>query len=176
MRGWGDKEYYYQHASEIVDYENNISSSSNAVSNCDLKGKLVPADEGEGMVTINKPQRKMKVENPLLDQLKKDIALAKKTEGRGLSLLPQLVVFKRGLNQEGREVCETAEENFLKEAKALADLYEKAEGALKDDSANIEEVKGNLAGGIITFKEKIDGLKSLKADLQKTYAQKRRSR
>ena len=117
----------------------------------------------------------MKVENPLLDQLKKDIALAKKTEGRGLALLPHLVVLKRGLNQEGMAVCETAEENFLKEAKVLADLYDKSEASLKDDSANFEEIKEKLAGGILTFQKKTDGLKDLKAELPKKYGQKRRS-
>ena len=43
---FGDKEYYYKHASQVVDYENNISSGSKAVTSADIKGKVGLHDQG----------------------------------------------------------------------------------------------------------------------------------
>ena len=171
---FGDREYFYAHSSEVVSYEGSISSGSKAVSTCDLKGKLVaPEDQPEGqMVSLNKKTH-IKIENPLLDALKKAIKKAKQIEQKGLLVLPTLIMLKRKLMKEGQDVCEEAERHFLAEAKHLADTYEQAEQHTTDENDTAyEDIKGKLELAITSFQEKLIGLQNLREELRTVYGLK----
>ena len=170
---FGDKLYYYQHFEDVVAYENEISSGSKVNSQSDIKGKLVdPQLQNVGCVlAIQDSKKSIKIENPMLDALKKEIQRAKKMEGTGLALLPSLVLLRRQLNDEGQTLCDKAEKHFLVEAQMLAEIYEKAEKQLKDESfVEHEDLKCKVACGISTFADKIGGLKSLKLQLKSNYS------
>ena len=169
---FGDTEYYYQRQDDVFDYENNISTGSQVHSNSDIKGKLVdPQFQASGLVlTYMDKQKGVKIENPLLDALKKEIQKAKKLEGTGLALLPSLVLLKRQLNDQGQQMCDQAEKNFLLEAGLLADIYDKAEKMLKDErDMDHEEMKCKVTYGMSTFSDKTGHLKYLKNELKQAF-------
>ena len=172
---FGDLEYFYHHMDEIFDYENNISSASKVRSNCDIKGKLVdPQLQGSGIVLNSMEKVKgIKMENPVLDALKKEIQKAKKLEGTGLALLPSLVILKRQLTDQGQKLCDQAEKNFLLEAEILAEIYDKAEKMLKDEQEmDHQAMKCQITYGMSTFNDKISGLKNLRSELKDMFSVK----
>ena len=166
---FGDKEYYYLHKDEVLDYSNSVCSGSKVISTSDIKGRVVdPQLQGSGLALSIQEKKSIKIENPMLDALKKEIQKAKKVENTGLSLLPSLVVLKRQLNDEGQALCDKAEKNFLKEVEILGDLYESAERDIKlEREVDHEEVKCKITYGCSTFKDKILSLKNLKIELKK---------
>ena len=106
----------------------------------------------------------------MMDALKKEIQKAKKVEGTGLALLPSLVLLKRHLNEEGQALCDKAEKKFLEEAHLLSEVYEDAEKQMKDDVADLEDMKCKVTYGMSIFQDKILGLKNLKTELKNQYS------
>lgn len=169
---FGDKEYYYEHRNEVVDYENNISSGSKVVTQSDIKGKLVdPQLQGTQCLQKIQDKKGIKIENPVLDSFKKEIIKAKKMEVAGLGMLPSLVLLKRQLSEEGQGLCDRAEKNFLAEALTLSQMYEKAERMLKDEKdVDYQDMKCQVASAMSTFRDKMAGLKMLKIELKNMYS------
>jgi hypothetical protein len=164
------------HKDDIWDYNNTVVSGSEARSSADIKGKLVdPQIEGEGtsksiaMGSSVQVLGKIKVENPALERLKKEVATAKKAESKALQELPSLIVLKRTINEEGQKLLEQGEQIFWAEVAILANESAKAESLIRIDFENQEDIEKaycqlTLAGQ--NFVSKVFALKTLKAEMK----------
>lgn len=168
---FGDKEYYYAHVKEVFDYSNRVTSATKVTTNCDVKGKLVDphVKNADAKLLLCLPDaKKIKIEDPALEALKKEVGKAKKLEQAGAQARAALQLTRRSLSDEGQELLDGADRNFMKETDELAWEYERAENAIKN-GGDYEDFKAKMVAAQMQFQDKLSKLKALKITLLKDY-------